>query len=317
MPSLAQANDQVLMIDSDERRFLVRLLPGQQMHTHHGFIPHDAIIGQPFGTTLKTQKGYAYILLQPSTYDLVTYLKRSSQIIFPKEIGYIIVRMNIIPGARIVEAGTGSGGLTLAMARCVQPNGRIFTYEERDDMQQVARKNLERAGVLNVVEMKQRDIRAGFDERDADALFLDVREPWLFLAQAHAALKGGGFFGSLVPTTNQLSDLLQEMENLGGWGDLEVIEIMMRHYKPVAERLRPEDRMIAHTGYLLFARAMVTPTPNDQTATRIESQMSQVTDSANPAHLASVSGTANAELGEPAAANSEPQIESEATDGTG
>ncbi len=123
-------------------------------------------------------------------------------------------------------------------------------------MQEMARKNLERAGGLDAVEMKQRDIRDGFDERNADALFLDVREPWLFLLQAHAALKGGGFFGSLVPTANQLSDLLQEMETEGGWADIEVVEILTRHYKPVAERLRPEDRMIAHTGYLLFARAV-------------------------------------------------------------
>jgi tRNA (adenine57-N1/adenine58-N1)-methyltransferase len=122
----------------------------------------------------------------------------------------------------------------------------------------LARKNLERAGALDVVELKQRDIRAGFDERDADALFLDVRKPWLFLAQAHAALKGGGFFGALVPTTNQLSELLQEMDALGGWTDIEVTEILTRHYKPVAERLRPMDRMVAHTGYLLFARSVST-----------------------------------------------------------
>ncbi len=90
-----------------------------------------------------------------------------------------------------------------------------------------------------------------------DALFLDVREPWQFLAQAHAALKGSGAFGSLVPTTNQVSELLQEMERLGGWADIEVLEILTRHYKPVAERLRPVDRMVAHTGYLIFARAIM------------------------------------------------------------
>jgi tRNA (adenine57-N1/adenine58-N1)-methyltransferase len=132
----------------------------------------------------------------------------------------------------------------------------LFTYEERDDMHELARKNLERAGVLDVVELKQRDIRAGFDERNVDALFLDVREPWLFLAQAHAALKGGGFFGSLVPTTNQVTDILAEMDRLRGWTDIEVIEVLTRRYKPNAERLRPEDRMVAHTGFLVFARAV-------------------------------------------------------------
>jgi tRNA (adenine57-N1/adenine58-N1)-methyltransferase len=252
----AQSNEFVLLIGPDDKRFLVRLTPGQRLDTHHGFIPHDAIIGQPFGSAVKTQLDHAYLLLQPSTYDLVMRVKRASQIVYPKEVGYIIVRMNILPGARVVEAGTGSGALTLALARSVRPNGCVYSYEERADMLELAHKNLERAGALDVVELKQRDIRAGFDERDADALFLDVREPWLFLAQAHAALKGGGFFGALVPTTNQVSDILQEMETGGGWADLQVLEILERHYKPVAERLRPEDRMVGHTGYLLFARAM-------------------------------------------------------------
>jgi tRNA (adenine57-N1/adenine58-N1)-methyltransferase len=252
----AQPNEIVLLVSPDEKRYAVRLVPGQRLDTHHGYILHDAIIGQPFGATVKTQLGHAYLLLQPSTYDLVMHVKRISQIVYPKEIGYIILQMNIVPGARVVECGTGSGALTLALARMVRPNGRVYSYEERDDMLTLARKNLERAGVLDVVELKARDIRAGFDERDADALFLDVREPWLFLAQAHTALKGGGFFGSLVPTTNQVSEILQEMERLGGWAEIKVVEILTRYYKPVAERLRPQDRMVAHTGYLIFARAV-------------------------------------------------------------
>lgn len=254
--NLAQASDTVLLISPDEKRFMVRLVAGAQMHTHRGFILHDALIGQPFGSTIKTQMGRPFLLLQPSTLDLVMHIKRAGQIIYPKEIGAIILKMNIVPGARVVEAGTGSGALTLALARLVAPHGKIFTYEERDDMLLNARKNFERAGVSALIESKQRDIRAGFDERDADALFLDVREPWQFLAQAHAALKGGGYFGSLVPTTNQITDLLAEMDRLGGWAEIEVLEILERNYKVNAERLRPWDRMIAHTGYLIFARAV-------------------------------------------------------------
>lgn len=252
----AQPNEIVLLVSPDEKRYAVRLVPGQRLDTHHGYILHDAIIGQPFGATVQTQLGHVYLLLQPSTYDLVLHVKRISQIVYPKEIGYILLRMNIVPGARVVECGTGSGALTLALARMVRPNGRVYSYEEREDMLTLARKNLERAGVLDVVELKARDVRVGFDEREVDALFLDVREPWLFLAQAHTALKGGGFFGSLVPTTNQVSDILQEMERLGGWAEIEVVEILTRYYKPVAERLRPQDRMVAHTGYLIFARAV-------------------------------------------------------------
>lgn len=252
---IAQPNDWVLLLSPDEKRFLIRLSAGAQLHTHRGFIAHDAIIGRPYGSAVTTQLGHSFLLLQPSTLDLVMHVKRASQIVYPKEIGYLVLRMNIVPGARVIEAGTGSGALALALARLVRPDGRVFSYEERGDMFELARKNLERAGVMDIVELKQCDIRAGFDERGVDALFLDVREPWQFLAQAHAALRGGGFFGALVPTTNQISDLLQEMEETGGWAEIEVVEILTRNYKPVAERLRPVDRMVAHTGYLVFARA--------------------------------------------------------------
>ena len=270
--NIAQADDLVLLLAPDEKRFLIRLTPRQQLHTHRGFIPHDSIIGQPFGATVSTQLGERFLLLQPSTFDLVMHVKRASQIVYPKEIGYLLLRMNIVPGARVIEAGTGSGGLTLALSRFVRPGGRIYTYEERDDMLELARKNLDRIGALEVVELKQRDIRAGFDERNVDALFLDVREPWMFLAQAHAALKGGGFFGSLVPTANQLTDLLREMESFGGWTDVEVVEILMRQYKPVADRLRPQDRMVAHTGYLLFARAVTRQAPRAENASEAEQE---------------------------------------------
>lgn len=269
-----QLNDLVLLLSPDEKRYLVRLMPNGRIDTNRGYILFNDIVGKEYGTYVKTHLKHNYMLLRPSTSDLVMHTKRISQIIYPKEIGYILLKLNVIPGAHIVEAGTGSGALTMAMARAVAPNGCIHTYEARDDMQANARKNLERTGVMANVEMKLRDIREGFDERDADSLFLDVREPWLFLQQAHAALKSGGFFGSLVPTTNQLSDLLQEMENLGGWTDIEVLEIFTRYYKPVPDRLRPQDRMIAHTGFLLFARAvqkhMLEPEPEPVAQAEIE-----------------------------------------------
>ncbi|MBI3742275.1 MAG: tRNA (adenine-N1)-methyltransferase [Chloroflexi bacterium] len=253
-----RAGDHVLLLSPDDKRYLVRLTPGARLDTHRGYITHDALIDQLFGSAIKTQLGHAFLIVHPSTSDWVMHIKRASQIIYPKEIGYIVLQLNIVPGARVIEAGTGSGGLTLALARLVRPNGKIYTYEERDDMLARAQKNFARAGVLDVIEMKQRDIRAGFDEKNVDALFLDVREPWLFLAQAHAALKGGGFFGALVPTTNQISALLDEMNLRADWTDIQVVEILLRGYKPVAERLRPVDRMVAHTGYLIFARAIRT-----------------------------------------------------------
>lgn len=248
--------DLVLLVDPDGKRVLLRVTPGQQLHTHLGYIHHQALLECEFGAVVTTQLGHPFVLLPPSTLDLVMNVSRSTQIVYPKEIGYLLLKLSIIPGARVVEAGTGSGALTLALARQVQPTGRVYSYEERAEMQENARKNIERVGLAPYVEFKVRDIRAGFDERDADALFLDVREPWLFLAQAHAALKPGGFFGALVPTMNQVSEMLAELEQMGNWIEVEVSEILHRYYKTNPQRLRPEDRMVAHTGYLLCARPL-------------------------------------------------------------
>jgi tRNA (adenine57-N1/adenine58-N1)-methyltransferase catalytic subunit len=251
-----QPGDMIMLLAPDGKRFIHKLAMGQQIHTHLGFMTHDSLVGLVPGSLVKTQLGHSLVLLTPSTLDLVMHVKRTSQIVYPKEIGYLILRMNIVPGACVVEAGTGSGALTLALARAVMPAGKVYSYEEREDMQANARKNIERAGASAYVEFKVRDIRAGFDEREADALFLDVREPWLFLAQAHSALGGGGYFGALLPTTNQVSEILAEMERLGGWVEVEVSEILHRFYKTNSDRLRPVDRMVSHTGYLVFARAV-------------------------------------------------------------
>jgi tRNA (adenine57-N1/adenine58-N1)-methyltransferase len=249
----AKVGELVQLIGPDDKAFFVRLAAGQSLHTHYGILKHDAIIGQPFGKAVLTHQGKPYLLLQLSTYDQIMHVKRASAIVYPKETGYILLKLGVKNGTRLIEAGTGSGALTLAFATAVQPAGMIYTYEERGDMQQLARKNLDNVGVLPYVTMKQRNIGEGFDETDADALFLDVREPQDFLLQAHHALKGGGFFGSIVPTANQVSALLTGLQK-GGWIQIEVQEFLQRSYKIVPERLRPDDRMVGHTGYLIFAR---------------------------------------------------------------
>jgi tRNA (adenine57-N1/adenine58-N1)-methyltransferase len=173
---------------------------------------------------------------------------------YPKDIGYILLKLSVMPGARVLEAGTGSGGLTLALARAVGPHGRVYSYEQRADILRLARHNLDALGLLDSVDFKLQDIGEGFDETDVDALFLDVRRPWAYLSQTAAALKDSGFFGSIVPTTNQVTELLRGLEALQTFGHIEVEEITLRPYKAVPNRLRPVDRMVAHTGYLIFAR---------------------------------------------------------------
>jgi tRNA (adenine57-N1/adenine58-N1)-methyltransferase len=210
----------------------------------------------PWGSQVFTHLGSSYFMLQPSLSDLLREIKRNTQIMYPKDVGFILVTMGIGPGVHVIEAGTGSGSLTTALAWAVGPQGRVYSYEIRPEMQNLARKNLERVGLQDRVEFKMRDIAEGFDEHGVDALFLDVPNPYDYLGQAWQALKPGGYFGTLLPTTNQVSKLLDVFYRYD-YSFIDVCEIIVRYYKAVADRFRPTDRMVAHTGYLVFARAIL------------------------------------------------------------
>lgn len=252
----AQPDDLALLVGRDRKSFIIRLAPGAQFHTHRGMVAHDDLIGAPWGTQVSTHMGYLLLLLRPSTDDLVRDLKRTTQIVYPKDAGYILIKMGIAPGCHVVEAGTGSGGLTLVFAQAVSPTGRVYSYEVRPEMQRLARKNLEQLGLAEFVEFKLRDIAEGFDERDADALFLDLPNPWDYLTQVHAALTTGGFFGCILPTTNQVIHVIGALAETN-FGLIKVEELLLRPYKAVPARLRPMDRLVAHTGYLVFARTFI------------------------------------------------------------
>jgi tRNA (adenine57-N1/adenine58-N1)-methyltransferase len=254
--TVAREGDLVLLISHDYKTYQVTLKAGANVHTHQGIVAHDDLIARPLGRKVRSHLGRAFLVMAPSTYDLIRNARRSTQIMFPKDIGYLLLRLDIYPGVRAIEAGTGSGGLTIALARAVQPGGQVYSYERRDDLQQVARNTLRELGLSPFVTFRVRDIAEGFEEQDVDALFLDLRDPWAYLLQAHAALKGGGFFGAIVPTTNQVAHLLHELER-NGFASLEVEELMLRPYKAIPGRLRPMDRMVAHTGYLVFARKVL------------------------------------------------------------
>ena len=250
---IAQENDLVLLIAPRGKRYIVQLKAGGALQTHVGVVRHDDLIGQPLGRYVTSHVGRSFLVLEPSTHDLIVNIRRHGQIIYPKESGFILLKMNIFSGRRVIEAGSGSGGLTLALARAVAPEGRVYSYDNRPEMQFLAERNIQQAGLSKWVEFKMRDIRAGFDEQDVDALFLDVRTPADYLDQARQALRLGGFLGCLVPTTNQVTALLDGL-NASRFAEIEVVELLLRQYKPVSERLRPADTMVGHTGYLVFAR---------------------------------------------------------------
>ena len=251
--SAACEGDLVQLVGLTHKHFIFHLKSGGDFQTHRGILKHDDLIGKPFGSQVFSHMGAPFFLLQPSIADILNDLPRATQILYPKDIGYILVMMGIAPGQRVMEAGTGSGSMTIALATTISADGRVISYEQKQDTQNLARKNLERVGLASRVDFKLRDIREGFDETDADAFFLDVQFPHDYIEQVRAALKPGGFFGTLIPTFNQVEKTLIALKK-NHFAFVEVCEVMLRHYKSDPARIRPVDRMVAHTGYLIFAR---------------------------------------------------------------
>jgi len=252
----AQAGDIAQLISASNKRFIFRLVPDGKFETHRGYLSHNDLIGKPWGSRVMTHMSSPYVLLQPSLADILVETKRNTQIMYPKDIGFILVTLDIGPGKHVIEAGTGSGSFTTALAFTVGPQGLVSSYESRPEFQYLAHKNLDRLGLADRVDFKLRDIAEGFDEKNVDAVFLDLPNPQDYIPQAKEALKPGGYLGSILPTTNQVSLLLIALRR-ANFAFIEVCEVILRYYKAVADRLRPTDRMVAHTGYLIFARSVV------------------------------------------------------------
>jgi len=243
----------IQLVSPQGKKYLRILTPGEELHTHDGKIELSPITEMGFGEVVYTHLGRPYRIIRPTLYDIIKNIHRRTQIIYPKDIGYIVMRLGIGPGRRVVEAGCGSGALTTAFAYLVGDNGRVHSFERREDFVKLCEDNLRRCGLRNRVELYHRDIAQGFSMEEADAGFLDVRTPWEYLKEFAQAVKNGSPVGFLLPTTNQVSMLLTSLEG-SVFVDVEVVEILLRRYKPNAQRLRPEDRMVAHTGFLIFAR---------------------------------------------------------------
>ena len=248
--------DFILLFDGEKKYFLE--LKPKIFSTRFDSLDLASLIGKDYGDKVLGKKGSLFFILKPTIYDFIINIERQTQIIYPKDVGYILLKLDVGPGKKVLECGTGSGALTLAFAYAVGEEGRVITYEKEERFFQLAKRNLERFGLAHRVELKLKEVVDSFDETDVDALFLDVREPWLLLKPAWDALKPGHPLGILVPTTNQVSQVLTHLLSLP-FKDVEVLEILVRRYKPNPERLRPEDRMVAHTGYLIFTKKVLTP----------------------------------------------------------
>ena len=251
--SITRDGDLAQLVGLRHKHFIVPLQAGTKLETHRGILQHDDLIGKTWGTQVFSHNGSPFFLLQPSLADLLIDLPRTTQILYPKDIGFILVTMGVGPGHTVMEAGTGSGSMTTALAYAVGPEGRVVSYEIKQDNQNLARKNLTRFGLASRVDFKLRDIQQGLDETDADSFFLDLPNPYDYTAQVRKALKPGGFLCCLIPTFNQVEKTLYSLRR-ERFAFINVCEILLRYFQAEPTKIRPTDRMVAHTGFLVFAR---------------------------------------------------------------
>lgn len=247
------SGDLVLLFLDRRRKWLLNVERERKFETHKGVIDLDQVVGKSFGDFVESSLGQRFWILRPTTYDYIMNAVRPTQIIYPKDIGLIILRLGLTSGKRVVEIGMGSGALTIALASAVRPDGKVTSYEMREEFISAAKKNLSRSRLLDFVEIKNRDAGGGIDERNVDSIVLDVGEPWALIPKAKDALSPGCPLATFSPTMNQVeksAGILYELNFV----DIETVECLLREIRVQSGMTRPETRMIGHTGYLTFAR---------------------------------------------------------------
>jgi tRNA (adenine57-N1/adenine58-N1)-methyltransferase len=251
-------NDYVLLSLGPRKNYLVKVEQGKSFHTHKGFIKFDDLIGKEYGIVIQSSLGFEFAALKPLLRDYIMKSARQTQITYPKDVALIVMFSGIAPGSRVVEAGTGTGALTTALAHYVKPEGRVYTYEIREEFQKTAEKNLRRAGLIDFVGFKSRDVTLGIDESDVNAVVLDLAVPWLVIPHAWKALKPCGTTVSFSPTIDQVVKTVEAMKE-SGFIDIETIECLMRGMQVERGKTRPHTMMTGHTGYITSARKATRP----------------------------------------------------------
>jgi tRNA (adenine57-N1/adenine58-N1)-methyltransferase len=245
--------DKVLLIDSKQRRYLITLAVGAEFHTHTGLFPHTQLIGQLEGVVARSTKGTPYIALRPTLEDFVLEMPRGAQVIYPKDLAPICMLADIGPGVRVLESGVGSGALSMTMLRW---GADIVGYELREDFANRAITNVRSflgPEVLSRYKVELRDCYEGIDERDVDRVVLDLPEPWRVVPHALEALRPGGIFVAYCPSITQVSQLREAMATKA-WAGTRSLEVLHRGWYVEGAAVRPDHRMVAHTGFLTVGR---------------------------------------------------------------
>lgn len=244
--------DLVCLADDEGTRVLVRATGGPQKLRGIGILAGERLAGLAWGARMD-HGSKAWRLLRPGIADVVAALNRKAQIVLPKDAARILLECDIRSGARVVEAGIGSGALTSVLAWAIAPAGRVFTYELREDFAQHATRNLEDAGLATLVDVKVADVTKGIHERDVDAVVLDMPNPWDALAAAKDALRADGHIALYTPLISQVERARQELDRQG-FRDVRTLEILERPWVVHEHGSRPDHAMLGHTAFLTFAR---------------------------------------------------------------
>lgn len=256
---LLQDGEQVLLIDQRGRRHLVMLRKGETFHSDRGWVTHDAMIGHADGSWVRTSKGTRYVVLRPTLAEYVLDMPRGAQVIYPKDLAMVMFWADIYPGARVLEAGMGSGALTLALLRSVGPEGRVISYEQREDFARRALANIHlRMGEITNLAVRLRPVEEGLSEEESvDRAVFDLPEPWRLVEPVASVLRSGGIFLSYVPTIIQSHQLTEALRRHPGYTLVETFETLFRPWNIENTSVRPFHRMVAHTGFITVARRVV------------------------------------------------------------
>lgn len=252
------AGERALLLDSKGRRYLVTLAAGAEFHTHAGTLPHDDVLGQEEGTTFRSSLGARYLAVRPTLAEVVLKMPRGAQVIYPKDLGPLLVMADIFPGANVLEAGLGSGALSMTLLRA---GANVTGYDLREDFARKAEGNVKAflgTGVLERYHVEVRDVYQGISEKGLDRVLLDLPEPWRAVGPAAQALRPGGILVSYLPTVPQVVTLRQALSG-AGFAMAETIEVLQRSWHIEGQSARPDHRMVGHTGFLTSARLMSSP----------------------------------------------------------
>ncbi|WP_457742841.1 tRNA (adenine-N1)-methyltransferase [Thermococcus sp.] len=246
----------VLLVDKRGKRYLVRVAE-REFHTDLGILRLDELIGKPYGSRITSHKGETFVALKPDINDIIAKMKRGPQIVHPKDAGIIITYAGISPGDTVIEAGAGSGALTIFLANAVGPTGRVISYEVRKDFYEIAKGNIELAGFSDRVILKNKSIYDGIDEESADHIVLDLPQPENVLPYAVDVLRPGGYFVAYTPCMNQVHRFFMALEKFRGhFMKPKTVEVLVREHEVKRECMRPKTTMLAHTGYITFLRKL-------------------------------------------------------------